>query len=62
MFLIDFSVTELKSLRFADELVERMQSVKEGPVSFVLAGKKSDLDKERRWSRARRFTGDRGQI
>jgi GTPase SAR1 family protein len=46
--LIVFSVTELKSLRFADELVERMQNVKESPVTFVLAVKKSDLEKERR--------------
>jgi small GTP-binding protein len=52
VFLVVYSVTEFKSLRFADELVERIQTVKEGPVGFVLAGNKCDLEKERQVARA----------
>jgi small GTP-binding protein len=52
VFLVVYSVTEYKSLRFADELVERIQTVKEGDVSFVLAGNKCDLEKERQVARA----------
>jgi small GTP-binding protein len=52
VFLVVYSVTEFKSLRFADELVERIQTVKDGDVSFVLAGNKCDLEKERQVARA----------
>jgi Fe2+ transport system protein B len=47
-----YSVTEFKSLRSAEELLERIAQVKERKVQFVLAGNKCDLAKERQVARA----------
>jgi small GTP-binding protein len=52
IFLVVYSVTEFKSLRFADELIEYMERTKEGPIFIVLAGNKCDLEKERQVARA----------
>jgi small GTP-binding protein len=47
VFLVVYSVTASISLRLADELMERIQSMKEGALTFVLAGNKCDLERER---------------
>jgi small GTP-binding protein len=47
LFLIVYSVTEFKSLGLADELGERIRSMKKGPLNFVFAGNKCDLAEER---------------
>jgi small GTP-binding protein len=52
LFLVVYSVTDFKSLRSAEELLERIAQVKERKVQFVLAGNKCDLEKERQVARA----------
>jgi small GTP-binding protein len=52
LFLVVYSVTEFKSLRFADELLDRIKTLQDGAVSFVLAGNKCDLERERQVARA----------
>jgi small GTP-binding protein len=52
LFLVVFSVTDFKSLRSADELLERLTMVKERQILFVLAGNKVDIEKQRQVARA----------
>jgi small GTP-binding protein len=52
LFLVVFSVTEFKSLRLADELLERLTMVKDHQIHFVLAGNKVDIEKQRQVARA----------
>jgi small GTP-binding protein len=52
LFLIVFSVTDFKSLRLADELLERLTMVKDRQTQFVLAGNKVDLEKQRQVAHA----------